>query len=477
MFKKYKPSKWLSYLYFIFPLFLVTKINIGKESDIWFLLSYGKKIITSGFPKYDFLSMHENFSFVMQQWLSAIIFAVIYNIGGNLGISIFITSLFTVIIYLFYKLCSCVSDNKYYLSLFLTLLFSLIMLPIFITSRPQVISFVIYLLYFNLLERYVKTNKTKYLIPLPILSLLEINLHGSLFFILPCFIFPYIVEGILKEFSCFTKDKYKVGPLLITFILVLLTGFINPYGTDMLTYTYKALNNPYLKYFVTEVKPPSIKETSGLIVYLTIFAILICYYFSKRKIKIRYFLLYLGTTILTICSIRNYCYLLIAGLFPLADYYKDRARSYKKVNLTKIDKLMVIIVTCFYLIIICNIVVIKPDKHPLEKVVNYLDSHTTKDVLLYNDFNEGSYLEFNGYKTYIDPRPEMFLKSINRQEDILKEYYNLQTGNLKIKDFLAKYKFTYLVLSDSDVMFYKEEELIDYKLVYSEKNYKIYIRK
>ena len=51
------------------------------------------------------------------------------------------------------------------------------------------------------------------------------------------------------------------------------------------------------------------------------------------------------------------------------------------------------------------------------------------------------------------------------------------TGNLKIKDFLAKYKFTYLVLSDSDVMFYKEEELIDYKLVYSEKNYKIYIRK
>ena len=63
------------------------------------------------------------------------------------------------------------------------------------------------------------------------------------------------------------------------------------------------------------------------------------------------------------------------------------------------------------------------------------------------------------------------------EEDILKEYYNLQTGNLKIKDFLAKYKFTYLVLSDSDVMFYKEEELIDYKLVYSEKNYKIYIRK
>ena len=475
--KSYSPPKIIGILLLLIPIIFSLAKNINLNNDTYFIIKSGNYILKHGILYIEPFTMHHNFSFVMQQWLSAIIFAVIYKTGGNLGISIFITSLFTVIIYLFYKLCSCVSDNKYYLSLFLTLLFSLIMLPIFITSRPQVISFVIYLLYFNLLERYVKANKTKYLIPLPILSLLEINLHGSLFFILPCFILPYIVEGILKEFSCFTKDKYKVGPLLITFILVLLTGFINPYGTDMLTYTYKALNNPYLKYFVTEVKPPSIKETSGLIVYLTIFAILICYYFSKRKIKIRYFLLYLGTTILTICSIRNYCYLLIAGLFPLADYYKDRARSYKKVNLTKIDKLMVIIIICFYLIIICNIVVIKPDEHPLEKVVNYLDSHTTKDVLLYNDFNEGSYLEFNGYKTYIDPRPEIFLKSINRQEDILKEYYNLQTGNLKIKDFLAKYKFTYLVLSDSDVMFYKEEELIDYKLVYSEKNYKIYIRK
>ena len=86
MLKKYKPSKWLSYLYFIFPLFLVTKINIGKESDIWFLLSYGKKIVTSGFPKYDFLSMHENFSFVMQQWLSALSFYQVYKLLGGVGL-------------------------------------------------------------------------------------------------------------------------------------------------------------------------------------------------------------------------------------------------------------------------------------------------------------------------------------------------------------------------------------------------------
>ena len=180
--KNYSPPKIIGILLLLIPIIFSLAKNINLNNDTYFIIKSGNYILKHGILYIEPFTMHHNFSFVMQQWLSAIIFAVIYNIGSNLGISIFITSLFTVIIYLFYKLCSCVSDNKYYLSLFLTLLFSLIMLPLFITSRPQVISFVIYLLYFNLLERYVKTNKTKYLIPLPILSLLEINLHGSLFF-------------------------------------------------------------------------------------------------------------------------------------------------------------------------------------------------------------------------------------------------------------------------------------------------------
>ncbi len=42
MFKKYKQSKYLSYLYFFIPVLLSTMIMIIKERDIWFILSYGK---------------------------------------------------------------------------------------------------------------------------------------------------------------------------------------------------------------------------------------------------------------------------------------------------------------------------------------------------------------------------------------------------------------------------------------------------
>ena len=48
MFKKYKPSKWLSYLYFIFPLFLVTKINIANKQNYILELKDDKKTVQMG---------------------------------------------------------------------------------------------------------------------------------------------------------------------------------------------------------------------------------------------------------------------------------------------------------------------------------------------------------------------------------------------------------------------------------------------
>ena len=74
MFKKYKQSKYLSYLYFFIPVLLSTMIMIIKERDIWFILSYGKYILKNGFPHNNILSMHSDFSLVVQQWLSDVVY-------------------------------------------------------------------------------------------------------------------------------------------------------------------------------------------------------------------------------------------------------------------------------------------------------------------------------------------------------------------------------------------------------------------
>ena len=132
MLKKYKPSKWLSYLYFILPIGLITKMNVGKEADIWFLLSYGKKIVTSGFPKYDFLSMHEKFSFVMQQWLSALSFYQVYKLLGGVGLFLLVFIINALIIFFLYKLCMLLSDNKVFSSVITTCIIDILLQIFFI---------------------------------------------------------------------------------------------------------------------------------------------------------------------------------------------------------------------------------------------------------------------------------------------------------------------------------------------------------
>ena len=77
--KNYKPSKYICYLYFFVPLFVCSLSKVDRENDIWFLLKHGEYILKHGFPHIEPFSMHQNFSFVMQQWLSSVIFYISHN--------------------------------------------------------------------------------------------------------------------------------------------------------------------------------------------------------------------------------------------------------------------------------------------------------------------------------------------------------------------------------------------------------------
>ena len=84
MFKNYKPSKYSSYLLFLLPIIFFFLIDMSRETDIWFLLSHGREVLKSGIPHIEFLTIHNGFSFVMQQWLSCVLFYIFYNYLGNI---------------------------------------------------------------------------------------------------------------------------------------------------------------------------------------------------------------------------------------------------------------------------------------------------------------------------------------------------------------------------------------------------------
>ena len=73
MLVNYHPSKKMLFLYFNIPLILVLFWRV-EYNDIWFLLNHGKYVLNNGFPSIEPFTIHQNFSFVMQQWLSPLYF-------------------------------------------------------------------------------------------------------------------------------------------------------------------------------------------------------------------------------------------------------------------------------------------------------------------------------------------------------------------------------------------------------------------
>ena len=325
MLKKYKPSKWLSYLYFIFPLFLVTKINIGKESDIWFLLSYGKKIVTSGFSKYDFLSMHENFSFVMQQWLSALSFYQVYKLLGGVGLFLLVFIINALIIFFLYKLCMLLSDNKVFSSVITTCIIDILLQSFFIIPRPQIYSLLLFIITIYILELYLKKNsKSIYLLSL--ISLLLINFHASMWLCLFILTMPFIFEFTLLFIR--KKDK-RIVKLVLMVLLSFLVGFLNPYGIKNMFYSLTSYGVDLINREVIEMHSFTIMEPLSFANYCfigTFFILLIgIIYHKNRKVEASQLLLILGTTYMALCNFRNISIFYVCALPFLSIYLPFQA--------------------------------------------------------------------------------------------------------------------------------------------------------
>ena len=60
----------------------------------------------------------------------------------------------------------------------------------------------------------------------------------------------------------------------------------------------------------------------------------------------------------------------------------------------------------------------------ISNIVDYLDKNeTNKDVKIYTSYEDGGYLEWRGYKPYIDARGDVFIKGNNKKFELMDEYY------------------------------------------------------
>lgn len=454
----------ISYLFFLLPFFFFFLINYAKEvDDVWFLLAHGRYVLEDGFPHMDFLSMHEGLSFVMQQWGFSIILYFIYHYFGSVGV-LFMIGIFNIlIVYFLYRFCMVISSNNKYYSCLIASIIDLLLELNFILPRPQIISILIFTITLYLLERFSRFDKDKGIYFLPFLSILLVNCHASMWLMLFIICLPYLVEFVLK------KDK-KVIILFIIMIISFLGGFLNPYGFQAMTYALNSYGIPAFNKLIREMHCFSLSGDSFLIynssliigVLITEIIFLIKNY---KKYPIHYYFLFLGFSFMAVVNLRNLSFLLIGTLPFIVNGFQKREEE-----TISILGFIIPIIIIFCIFLYKNTQSFYTLEDPIRKdIVSYLDKKNHKDIKIFTYFNDGPYLEYHGYKVYMDTRAEVFLKKNNHKEDIFLEYYDVITGNINYDKFIKKYNFDYYVVPKKSYLYQYLIIKDNYKEVYYNK--------
>ena len=464
---------------FLIPMIFLFFLNQGLDNDSWYVLAEGRQIAENGIYYTDTLSMHEGLNVTVQNYGFAVIFYLIFSVFGAPGLYLAMLILNFLICYLIYKICMLISDKNVNLSLLLMITTDIVLAMGFVVTRAQMVSYVIFLGLIYILELYIKTDKTKYLWWLPVLSLLQINLHASLWWMLILVMLVYIIDSIKKP--KLHLQGYRTKPLIIVGLVMMVFGLMNPYGINMITFILKSYGNPRFNDLVVELRPFSpFKDIFSIIVYTSIMIVLCLYIFGKKKnVRFRYLLMFFGFLALGLNTVKGMSQFILAMFFPLALLCKDI--RIEKILDAKIgrDAVMVWcgIITLASFVALCPVVVGQVRDYPSDVLVGALDAiendakNRDKDELkiytVYNGYNDGGYVEYRGYKPYLDPRGEVFLEKNNGKEDILYEWADFRKGKIKISDFLEKYDFEYILTrGEEDPLYDFENE--NYEMIFKD---------
>lgn len=459
------------FLFYLLPFVFLISAPWFIDNDSWFLFNHGRYILEQGFPTIEPFTIHKNLSFIIQQWGFAVILWSIKEFFGFNAL-FWMTIIFLIIlIFVVHKLCMLISDNNYKIAIPVTsLICSLLVFNGFITTRPQIVTYILITLFLYFLERYFKTGNKKNLFVLPLISIIQINMHASMWPFLFIYSLPFIAEAFIEKIILKKDNKYKIKTLLLFIIICVFIAIINPYKLDALTYFFKSFNKNATVY-ITEMKQPSIFTKHGisnLLCLIISFSAMLYYGIKNQTIKLRYIFLFLGSYILALMTSKSIAYLIIFALYPLAFYLKDflksnpqdepilKTKKEKEPIYNKIIRYSVFTVIIISISISFNINLDDPEYMVEEKTFElFIEKNKDRidEIKMYCDYSSGNYLQYLGIKTYIDTRAEVFYKLNNKKEEIFDEYIALQSNQLDIENFLKKYNFTHLYIVDSDYLF------------------------
>ena len=504
------------------------------QNDTFYTIKTGEYIMENGITHKDPFSWHENLTYTFPHWAYDVLIYGFYNIGGLQGVYISTIILTAILGILMYYINVRLNKNRIF-SFIITLITIYLMEP-YICARAQLVTFILFLLTIYFIEKFLETKKIRYVVGLIIIPILIANLHCATFWFYFILYLPYLAEQgiyiisyinviicgavieslkikiskqgetekllqkldieekrynrLLDKQNKKMQDPYKIKIrynnnikwLSIIFIICIFTGLLTPLGSTPYTYlikTMQGISTKNINEHLPVVLADNYKLLAVFIIYITVIA------FTKIKIRISDLFMIGGLALLAIYSKRQASMFYLIGSIILNRYITEIIiQYYGKEGLKKLETISSNYIEMILIAVIVTIISLKPieDKknwqyvdelsYPVQASQWIKENLNIKEIKLYNEYNFGSYLIFEGIPVFVDSRCDLYLPEFNKDVHIFSDFLDLSGVNFTdMESTLKGYKFThFLVPNGGKLKVYLGDRPDKYKKIYPDDN-------
>lgn len=279
--------------------------------------------------------------------------------------------------------------------------------------------------------------------------------------------------------------------LILIMIICAFTGLLTPLGDTPYTYLVKTMQGNTTK-SISEHLPLTLINNKPILIVLT--ATIAMLIFTKVKITLKDLFMLAGLTLLMFMSRRQASMLVLFGSAIVAKMIASLFEKYDEKGTKRVEKGIVTVlgtVTVFAITALFAVAQIKPkvndkfvndNNYPVEAAKWIKENLDVDNIKLYNEYNYGSYLLFEGIPVFIDSRADLYAPEFNKRvgeekgRDIFSDYINTSQISTYYENTFEKYGITHVILYKNvkTNLFLSRDK--NYKELYSDDRFVIYER-
>jgi len=438
-----------------------------RNADIWMHLRVADDIVASGeIPRVDqYSAVAAGRPHLTHEWLSALIFGGVYQLGGGQALSVFRASMMLAMLLLLWFSLTKRARGFILTGPLMALAAYIILERVFV--RPHIFTLLFLCIWVFSLERWRRERRLRYLIILIPLQVLWANVHGGYIIAVVIGAMMTGTVALLALFPALSKgesygwsDVAKLGALTLA---CLAASLINPHGVHLFKFSLTtSLASDYIKLFVYEWGSPLAakyrQRAYGFDVVLAIFVLMwLGLLLNIKRRPLLDAVIALLATLITFQAIRFVSFIGILGFPIMVRNWLAVADSQAKPLLVKRRP---IFETALILLILASTIIYgypydKSNHRRLGwgfggrlpfKTVDFLVDQNTEGII-FNDYADGAYLLH-----HLSPkiRPVMDSRIDVYGSELSHEYFSSRDDPLKFFRYLNKYNVSLILLMQTE---------------------------